>query len=309
MGINSSPAIAKALDLIESGNIETAYSFIGEALQKDLDNKELAIAVQYCSFWRSRFQDDSSTDSYMKGENLISSWKVFLANHENDQYKFDRLNYAFRKCVYTRALREYTRARDEGDKKLRAEIFRKRGLCYKMLGSYEMALNCLTQANALTPDISSIIAEMADCYELCGEDKIAKVLFREAFFIDPQKIDLNNLDSQMITMLAKKVSDGGVSGKAVNEWIPVYGTLLGVFDVKRELKSREICHLNQEIFAKENELKNKANDPTLLRPRLLNMYFWQIDYMLIKKAGIAKINEVLLKMKILDPDVHRIYTK
>ncbi len=309
MGINTSPALAQALSTIESGNIEKAYSILGEAITEDLDNTDLVFALKCCTFWLNDFTNENQGDSFSRGESLLQNWKNFLKKINPDNGMSDRTIYAFKKSVYSQALKEYCKSSDEGDKKLRSEIFRKRGLCYKKLGSYEQALNCLIEANLSHSDNAPVIAEMADCYALCGDDRVAKVLFREAFYIDPQKIDLDNLDSQIISMLEAKVKESGISGSSVLEWIPVYGVLLGVFNIKRELKSREITHLKQEIFAKENELKDQANDIKLIKPRLLNMYFWLIDYMVMTRESVVRINEVLLKIKLLDPEVYRIYTK
>ncbi len=309
MGINSSPALANALSLIESGNIKKAYSFLGEAISEDLDNTTLVHMLQFCTFWLDKFSEDKDSDSFSRGEALVLNWKIFIEKLKNCDFYSERIEYAFKKCVYGQALKEYSRANDEGDNKLRSEIFRKKGLCYKKLGSYEEALDCLVEANRALQDSPAVIAEMADCYALCGEDKVAKVLFREAFYLDPQKIDLENLDSRIITMLEQKVRESGVPTSCLSEWIAVYGVLLGVFNIKRELKAREVSRLKQEIFANENLLKDKSNGGNHIKPRLLNMYFWLIDYMLMTKDSAVKINEVLLKIKLLDPEIYRIYTK
>ena len=57
------------------------------------------------------------------------------------------------------------------------------------------------------PEKASILAEMADCYALCGEEKTSKVLFREAFFINPETIDLDFLESELIECLVKKTKE------------------------------------------------------------------------------------------------------
>ena len=56
-----------------------------------------------------------------------------------------------------------------------------------------------------------MLAELADCYSLCGEDKFGKVLYREAFFADPDSIDLDFLDSELIKCLIEKTKSKGYS--------------------------------------------------------------------------------------------------
>ena len=87
------------------------------------------------------------------------------------------------------ALDNYRSLFHETNKAQKAEILRKTGLCHKKLGDYETALKFLNDANVQMPESAPVLAEMADCYALCGEERIAKVLFREAFYVDAQKIE------------------------------------------------------------------------------------------------------------------------
>ena len=158
------------------------------------------------------------------------------------------------------------------------------------------------------PSSAEILSETADCFALCGEDKKAKVLFREAFFIDAQKIEIEFFDSELICSLIKQVKDKGYSGAALKEWIPVFGVLYGVFNMKRELKTHEAARLRQEIYAKENELKNPANNAEILVPKLINMYFWLIDYYVRSGESVNRINECLLQIRVHNESVFKMYT-
>lgn len=309
MGIQSEAALLEAYTFIEAGNIPQAKSLLEEALTANLDDTNLVFAVYCCSFWSDTIVNLDQQAPLERGEILINQWKQFCRNVIKTENPSERTLYSFQKGIFSMALESFANADDERNANLQAEISRKQGLCYKKLGSYETALNCLTKANSLIQGSAPILAEMADCYALCGETKLSKVLFRESFFIDPEKIDLDFLDSPLIRLLIEQVSSKGYTGSQLQEWIPVYGVLLGVFNIKRELRSREVGHLKQEIYAMENQLKDPANDASLLTPRLLNMYFWLIDHYVLSKDNVSKINEVLLKIKILDPAVHKIYIK
>ena len=149
---------------------------------------------------------------------------------------------------------------------------------------------------------------MADCYALCGQEKTAKVLFREAFFIEPQKVDNSFLESELFCRLAERTAQAGYSGQALQEWIPVYGVLYGVFNIKRELRALEAGKLKQAVFALENELKESDKEPELLVPRLINRYFWLIDHYMTTNGDRARINEILLKIKLLDGSIYDMYT-
>lgn len=309
MGIQSDSAMTKAYELIESGKPDEAKQLLEDALTSELDNLDIVFAAHCCSFWLEPYESLSRLDHFEQGECLVNQWNRFEQVLQKEEIISEKTVYVFKKAVFSHALEAYSSQLEDSNPQIRAETYRKTGLCYKKLGSYETALSCLTHANELTPGNAPVLAEMADCYALCGEDKMAKVLFREAFFVDAQKIDMRFLDSPIILLLKEQVEKKGFTGRALLEWIPVYGVLLKVFTVKRELRSLESGKIRQEIYARENELKDPKNDSTVITPRLLNLYFWLIDHYMMIKESVSKINEVLLKIKILDPAVYDIYVK
>lgn len=309
MSIQSDKALDEALKFIESCNFTTPLAQLKKILVGELHDKRLVYAIRCCDFW-SKYDDSiAGTSHFEHGEWLMSQWKQFQPILELAGQDCEKIVYSFKKGIFSRALEVYSRANDEKDPKLKAEILRKIGLCYKKLGSYEMALNFLTESNGIVGGQARILAEMADCYAFFGETKNAKMLFREAFYMDAQKIELFFLDSPLIRVLVEKVEDAGYSGAALLEWIPVYGVLLGMFNVKRPLRSQEVLRLKQEIYSREGEIKDPANNRELLKPHLINLYFWLIDYYVLAKDSVSKINEVMLKLKLLDPKIHELYVK
>lgn len=138
---------------------------------------------------------------------------------------------------------------------------------------------------------------------------MSKVLFREAFFQGADRIELHFLESEIVQRLFAQVQALGYSGPELVEWIPVYGVLYGVFNVKRELRALEFGKLKQAIYALENEIKDAPEDiRSVLVPRLINHYFWLVDHYVNVHDDKARINEVLLKIKLLDAGVYGKYT-
>jgi len=309
MGIQSETALSQSYSLIENNKIDQAKVLLEDALTADLDNIDLVFAVRCCSFWLEVLENFDQLEFFEQGETLVNQWKRFRQLVDREKEPLENTVYAFRKSIFSRALESYRSLFDDTNTDIKAEVYRKSGLCYKKLGSYETALGCLTEANSLAPGSAAILAEMADCYALCGDDKHAKVLFREAFFVDAQKVELSFLDSPLIKVLVEQVQAKGYEGNELQEWIPVWGVLYGVFSVKRELRSQESGKLKQEIYARENELKDPGNNSALITPRLLNLYFWLIDHYVMTKESVTKINEVLLKIKILDAAIYKLYVK
>jgi hypothetical protein len=151
------------------------------------------------------------------------------------------------------------------------------------------------------------LSELADVYALLEETKAAKVLFREAFFLDPQGIDLRSMESEMIKRLRDWVREAGYEGPALAEWLPIYGCLLGVFSVKRELKPAELSRLKQSIFTLETEIRANPSQEPLFKPRLINRYFWLIDHYENVREDPGQVEETMLKIKVIDPAIYERY--
>ena len=94
------------------------------------------------------------------------------------------------------------------------------------------------------------------------------------------------------------------------EWLPVYGALDGVLNVKRELKALELGKLKQSIYMLENELREKdVKNKKILVPRLINYYFWLIDHYMSGTVEKPKIDEILLRIKLLDEKIYNRYIR
>ncbi|MGL4981490.1 MAG: tetratricopeptide repeat protein [Treponemataceae bacterium] len=311
MAVQSDVSLQKAYDFLKKGNTEHARSVLTDVLSNDLENQEIIYGLKCATFWNEKLVRVEGNAAFLcqKADTILEYWKQFYSFMGRADNRSDRCLYAISIGVFSLVLEYYQSALTEKEGLHNAEIYRKVGLCYKKLGDYDTALKFLETANSLTSESPAILSEMADCYALCGEEKTAKVVFREAFFIDAQKIDLSLLDSQVICSLVDQVVlVRKCSESELLEWIPVYGVLYGVFTVKRELRSLEIGKLMQSTYALENNLKEVGSDCSVLIPRLINRYFWLIDHYIIDNDQRTRINEVLLKIKILDTEIYEKYT-
>ena len=310
MESNTENGLREVLELMKQGNPFESQKIISSLFETDLDSTELIYTNKCCIFWcDSITRLQRIEDTYERSENILLEWKNFQSYIERENNAYKPALFALQQGFFKNALEEFKKLLDEKDPLQKAEIYKKAGICYKKLGDFENARIFLTEANNIYPNISSVLAELADCYSLCGEDKIGKVLFREAFFAGPATIDLDFLDSELIKCLIEKTKDRGYSGKALLYWIPVYGVLSGVFNIKRELTSQEVARLKKDIYAMENEIKDPSCNSEILVPRMLNCYFWLMDHYDLAKENPAKVNEVLLRIKLLDSSVYEMYIK
>lgn len=306
MGIQAEAALKKASGLIEVCDFSGASSPLVEVLAGDLDNEALITAISWCKFWETSLRGAGSLSPFEQGELILEQWRRFLP-FAGDSTAYAKMFYSFKKGVFSLALKDYSAADDAGDPHLKSELLRKRGICFKKLGSYEKALELLIKANLEQERRAGVVAEIADCYALCGETRRAKMLFREAFYIDAQGIDFLFLDSPLILALIERVENLGYTGAALKEWVAVYGVLLDVFTVKRPMRMQEIMRLRQDIFNKESEIRSPGANRDVLKPRLLYLYFMLIDYYNLTKDSSRSVSEVMLKMRVLDSAIYDLY--
>lgn len=307
MEIQTETGLKEALQYLEDAQPVQAHRVISTLFEHELDCKELSYTNRCCIFWIDSSRRMKELNDFERGVQLLSDWKSFQMFLSREKYTYEPAYQAVHRGFFKAALQYYTKLMDEKEPLHRAVIFRNAGICYKKLGNFEDAKNCLAEANSIYPNLASVLAELGDCYSLCGEDRKGKVLFREAFFLDPENIDIDFLDSELIKCLIDKTANQGYAGKIMRYWIPVYGVLCGIFNIKRELTSQEVCKLKQNIYAMESEYKDPACNTDLLVPRLLNSYFWLIDHYVLRHENVTKINEILLKIKILDSSVYDLY--
>ncbi|MBP3450652.1 MAG: tetratricopeptide repeat protein [Spirochaetaceae bacterium] len=301
--------IKRVYDLLKQGDYQSAKEVLSEILVDDLENPEILFGLKCTGFWENKLTQISEiTNLFPKGEQLISGWKEFLYLIDNEKSRYEQCIYSIKKGVFTQVLEIFQRLLQENTFSKKGAIVGRIGLCYKQLGDYDTALRFLGEANLENPEKASILAEMADCYALCGEEKTSKILFREAFFINPQDVDISVLESELFCRLYSEVIRTGKKDEVAAEWFPVEGVLLGVLNVKRELRALEVGKLKQNIYALETELKNEGVDSDLIIPRLINNYFRLIDHYTTVMEDRTKINEILLKIKLLNADVYERYT-
>ncbi|MEW5816280.1 MAG: tetratricopeptide repeat protein [Spirochaetota bacterium] len=299
--------LVQAYKLFVVGAFPKAISVIEEALSINFEHKEVVSALKCANFWNERVKRlDIIKGDLEKGEYLLNQWKTFAIFLERVKDVFEQCIYAVRQFVFEQALLHYRNVLEETGSP-DAEILFQLGRCYKGKGDYERALEFLEASNHQKMDDPEILAELADCYALINEIKASKIFFREAFFINPQRIDITSLESLFIQRLIDNLKKMGFSSPELEEWIPVYGVIWGVFNIKRELKPLEYGKLKQSIYSMEMEIEEKAEKSPFLIPRLLNRYFRLIDHYIATKDERSRIDEVLMKIKKIDSSLYAKY--
>ncbi|MCE5256291.1 MAG: tetratricopeptide repeat protein [Spirochaetaceae bacterium] len=300
--------LEQGYECLKNVDLGNASRFFDEALHVDFDNSEVLFDLKCSQFWSDCLESLKKIENPLQqGNFIIFQWKnfcVFLSRITGD---FEMAKYAYRRFAFSMALDFFLSISDEEKKSLGIEFDFRLGRCRKALGDYETALRHLEQATKVHKDNAVYLAELADCFALSGEQNASKILFREAFFLAPEKIELEFIESDMIQKIAARVRESGYMETEITEWIPVFGELSGVFSVKRELTPAESSRLNSSMFSLENELRENPSRAATLRPRLLNRYFWVLDNCKAMNADPSRIQKTLQKIQVLDKDIYKQY--
>jgi tetratricopeptide (TPR) repeat protein len=306
---------AGALHLLEAAHaavreyeLELASSRLEQALSIDFDSTDVLTALKYVNFWKERERQISGiAHDFERGQFFLDQWPVFDSFVKRSAYVCEPCMQAIRQYAFGSALRAFETLFTDTEN-ADPELLMRIGRCHKGLGAYDRAVQYLEAAAADKSSDAEIVAELADAYALVNEVQAAKVFFREAFFLDPQRVHLELLESQLIRALSERVAEQGFEREEMLEWMPVYGVLLGVLNVKRELRSIEYGKLKQSIYALERELREGRTPRGVVEPRLINRYFWLIDHYLATREDPAKVDEVLLKLRSVNERIYRQYT-
>ena len=303
--------IQKAYEKLKASNAKDAAALLDEALQIDFDNEETKHALKSVNWWLEHTaRIDDIKNPYEKGGFILSQLKQYYSFLDSVAGNYDLCQYAVRRYVFSSALRCFEDLLGDGVNQHDPGLLLLVGRCYKGVGNYDEALKYLEQAARFRREDGEALAELADVNALLSKAPEAKALFREAFFLNPEKIDLRSMESEMIIRLRNKLAhEKSYREEELREWIPVYGRLWGIFTVKRELKPIEFGRLKQSIFTLETECRGNPERSALLKPRLINRYFWLIDYYENKREDPDLIEEVLLKIKVTDPEIYERYIK
>ena len=320
MGETVEGFIQNAYESLRNGDENAAQGFLKKAMSIDFEHSEVLYALKCLNWWLEKLRRlENFSDPYEQGGFILSQWDSyydFLGRIGKGRFSaeagipleaLDSCQYAMKRFVFSRAMSYFLLLFREGMNQQDPVLLLRTGRCCKGAGDLEEAANYLEQANRLKRDDSAILSELADVKDLLREARAAKVLFKEAFYFDPQGVDLWGLESEMIRSLRDKVRDMGHTGTELAEWIPVWGCIEDVFSIKRELKPVELGRLKQSILSLENEYRSKGSDNPHVKPRLLNRYFWLVDHYQCIRDSSGLIDETMLKIKFIDPVLYDRY--
>jgi|GEM_PF-4497766 len=286
----------RAVQYIKHGSFEDAVRFIPEHHEH---------IRQMLDFWRLRKDTvERSDDLIKKKELLLREWRIFYRLYL--QLGLDIEYYrALKEWVFTLLL-EAAKTPVSGEDEHQASYYL--GIAHLMLSEHHDAITCLNRAVQNNPGNMRYLAGLASCWEQFGHDFQARLMFREAFFQDPDAVDIACLGSRIIDAIIERILNFQYPIDSIRYWIPVFGRIFCFFNVKRALTTLEYGSLVKRIRTLENHLSGSTDqdDPSVL-PKLLNGYLWMIDYHEATGRNLDKIKEVESQFKDADPAIYALY--
>ncbi len=293
--------------LLKEDNYEEVIGLLERGLKIDFEYPGIASSLKAVNFWRDRFEKYRNMKGYLqRGEYLFKQWVNYKYFSFTMRDIPDSIDFSIKNKVFNLALDDFLKSIDATNR-YDTHLLLQIGRSYKAIGDYENAIASLEEANSLENNNSEILSELADCYSLIEEEKASKIFFREAFFLNPENISILTLETPSIKKIILQIYELGYPLEEIPPWIPVYATLWGVFNIKRELKPLELGKLKQSIYTLEHKIEEGNEDPYLV-PKLLNRYFWLIDHYVTSNEEQSKIDEILEKIKNLNPTIFKEYT-
>jgi len=176
--------------------------------------------------------------------------------------------------------------------------------CYRELRMEDKAIDILEEVRSYNQTDSVVLSILGDLYFQMGDIDRAKLFFREAFFWDPQRIELDEVRCPIVKTLMKTVKTNDYRNEEVNEWIPVYGAIENIFDVRRELSKEEVDILIRRIQALESDFLKHREWRNITEPRLINSYLWLIDYYYLQLEDYELAKSVGVILQKFSPSIY-----
>ena len=167
MDFQTEAELKVALGFLQQGNPLEAQKIISSLFEHDLESGELVYTNKCCVFWIDSIKRlKGIDDSFERSESILLEWKNFQDYISRESTPYEPALFAVQQGFFRNALEEYKKMLEEKDPLQKAEIYKNTGICYKKLGDFENARAFLTEANRIYPNLSSVLAELADCYSL-----------------------------------------------------------------------------------------------------------------------------------------------
>ncbi len=293
--------------LLIKGNFSAAMDLYSQILDKNPYSSAAEAGYRISRFWMHRRDIlEKILNQNRQLKQFIETWEHyehFTRQHQirESQAHWSTLIFLHNQLAYLMPhLQEILSALDHDFR-----LILKFGEIFIHLGDWQNAIQALESARSLKKDDPVILALLGEAY--CQENNMYRglAMFREAFFLDTQKISLEMIQCKVIQDLIAEMRQSGIKEEDMASWLPVFAALYGVFTVKRSLSQMQLEDLNRDTLHLE-ETYRLNRDHTQILPRLLNHYLWLLDYYYVQEQNKISVGEIINRIKTLDPQLYNL---
>ncbi len=310
---SSEQHLSFALSLLSDGCFNDAIMAFKEILKHDYSNESALFGGKCCNYWKAKIEklckekDKKSFSYYKTGSLLFEEWNKFILAFNSSKETENVVLNCVMHYVLGVALEYFKKAEFESDISINiVNLFIVIALLNKELGKIDEAICYFQKVIRTEPLNADAYAQLGNCYELQGNERAAKIMLREAFFLDPAGIDLAKLeDSQLIAKICYAMKQYEIAEETFVFWMPVYARVYNILDVKRELGSVEVARIQKHISGIKKELENNSeilknkNELEKFKAMLLIRYLWLYDYFQdneLNKDEMKKVEECIKEL-------------
>ena len=299
----------EGLSLIQKGKLEESLKIMEELFAINPNFTGVIEVIKVIKFWQNRwarvfnYQEGNDRAKYLLGE--WDSFQIFIKNSHID---FQESIIQIKNLIFKKIIKNLITTYQQSDIP-NIEILIQIGEIFISIDEYQKALESFEYAKLFRKRDSTLLSLLAEAYFKLNNIKMAKLLFREAFLFNPEKIDLNKISADFIIKIQDYLKENfNFTSEQLIQWIPVYGILLNHFNVKRELNEEDVVKITNEIQDLENQYQTKYNNTNdIILPKLINRLFWLLDYYYLQNQNDEYTKIYLEKLKNLNPDIYVMY--
>jgi len=305
------PGLNEACSLIETGQLESALLILDGLLNKAPDAPGIEAGYRIARFWLNRAENiNDIPDGKDTADFLLEEWQIFLDYARSNNLLNTHPFHAIEKYIHYTAGENYKLAFKNADNPTNnIDAILKLAICFMKLGDYNLTIDTLEYARSSSTANPELLALLGESYYHRRDIPKALLLFREAFFIDPTKIDLNILTAEPIIRLKEIAAEEKTGWGDVKEWIPVFGHLTDIFYVKRHLTMQAVDLITKDIYTLEKTYQTMSADRvrgTNTAPRLINKYLWLFDFYKEQNYNFENLSDIRSRLieidkKLFDP--------
>lgn len=303
---------ASVKNFISEGDFKKAVQYFDEQLGIDPNAIENIGGYFATRFWSNR---QELIAKEMVGKHratfLLAEWDSF--EEEADRRKIMSLPVVdlIMQYVFGLAAKNLRLVyQKEASRSIDPDFFSKLGLCLLRCKDYSNCIDVMEYAGSQYGSNPEFLFYLAESYYRVNNLEKSKLYWREALFLNTDKIEFALIETSFILDLIKQVDDFGYAADILLDWVFIYGLVYKTFDIYKSLSQLEVKNIFSDIQTLEkNYLRISPDLKEKVKTNLLKKYLYLLDYYQFQDKSSGYFSDIAQQVRELDEEVYKLYTK